>query len=269
MADGFDIRIDTRDFQAAMKEFAAFDKRTLPEIVTAKLGDLAFESAKVVKRTTVDAVEKFRTGIPRKFWRYINKLYSKTGVETSRKRRARGSEIGAVYIDPATREARRRTQWINERVTLGGKNAAAGGFDSRFNGKYWRDMIRTANLVMRRRQGRVKSLVGLFLKAAHMLGKRVQSSDLGKNAWKTSGINAAKAIPSEGGRVRAFFTLPIRALLRETGEGNRSAREQTKVGYVNAALESAKASVIADMRAKTLERYQRECDRINARGRAA
>jgi hypothetical protein len=249
------------DFRAAIHQYAAMDKRELPAIVTAKLGDLAFESSKVVKRTTKDAVMAFMTKNERIFWAFVNKVYGQ-GITVSRKRKAVGDERFIPYVDPSTRETKFTRKWISERKTLGGENA-------RHNSRAWKERTRLAKLIMRRRAGRVKSFVGLFLKAAHLLGKRVTGSNLGKNSWKTQGVDAAKAVANESGKVRAFFTLPIRAFVRETKEGNRTARESQKVSMVETAIARAKSVVIADMMAKTRERYEREANRLNASRRVA
>jgi hypothetical protein len=262
MANGFDIKIDMSDFRAAIRDFAEFDRRTLPEIVTAKLGDLAWESAKVVRRTTRATVESFRDN-PIKFWRYIEKVYATTGMGIAKRRKARGFfEKHIPYKDASTGKIQFTRTWIHEKRTIGAQNARTSLKDY---GKKWNELKMIATRIMRRRAGRVAHLPGLFLKAAHMLGKNVRSTDVGKNAWKTLGVDAAKAVPGWTGRCRAFFTLPIRAYLRETGEGNRSEREAGKLGFAEAALNSVKAKIVADMRQKTQERYDRKIAQMNAR----
>jgi hypothetical protein len=71
------------------------------------------------------------------------------------------------------------------------------------------------------------------------------------------------------GKCHAFFTLPIRAYLRETGEGNRSTREAQKMVIAERAVSLGMTIVIKDMRQKTAEGYQRKVDQMNARARAA
>lgn len=244
MPNAFQIDVDLSDFRQAIRRYAAYSRKTLPEIVTAKLGDLAYEAAKVVRRTTKEAVQSFADN-KQKFWRYIAKVYDTVGLSVTRNRRAKGAEAFKPYKDLSTGKTITQRKWISERRTVGGANALTGLRD--FN-KRWREMQMIATRIMRRRKGRVKAFVGLFLHAAHLLGKGVaRQAGIGKSGWRTRGVDSARAVPGSD-RVEAFFTLPHRALLRETGEGNRALRENQKGAIAMAAINRAKARVIADMR---------------------
>lgn len=235
MASGFDIKVDMTDFKRAMHEFEKVSSRDLAAIVTDKLGRLAMLCSQIVKRTTKAAVEAFKED--KHFWAYINKVRNK-GMAISKRRKAKGAEINTPYIDLSTGKTVLQRKWIHEKRTIGGAGAASIKRD-----RFTRELKMIALRVIRRRVGKVKSFVGLFLKAAHLLGKGVNKSDMGKNAWKTQGVDAAKAHPDGSGRVIAYFTLPIRADLRETGEGDRNLRELQKKEMVMTAVNSAKATI--------------------------
>jgi hypothetical protein len=257
MADGFAIKVDMSDFKRAMHEYEKVSKRDFAQIVTSKLGKLAKVAAGIVKRTTKETVEAFRES--KHFWAFINKVRNK-GMSISKRRRAKGAEIDKPYIDLSTGKRINARKWIHEKRTIGGAGAASVKRE-----KLTREMKMIALRVIRRRVGKVKSFVGLFLKASHLLGERVTQSDLGKNAWKTQGVDAAKAVP--GGKCIAYFTLPIRADLRETGEGNRNLREQQKVLMVNQAIDIAKQTITRE----TLDEVQKRLAQlaIKASKRAA
>jgi hypothetical protein len=250
------IRVDTSEFTAAIREYAQFDRRELPVIINAKLGDWAWEAAKVVRWTTAAIVKMSpwsMNGGQVAWWRFVNTVIT-AGATIKSRRKATESEARQGYVDLST------GKWISRRKTVStfrntNERLKAGDYE------------RVSRSIIKRRAATVKSFPAQFLFAALKLGKNVATVG-GKNSWKYMGIGTVKAT-SGSVKPLALFSIPWRArtLENKRHEGDRSRREQGKVAIALTAVERARGIVIEDMQRKTAERYARKAAQLS--GRAA
>ncbi len=249
------IKVDTTQFTAAMREYARFDRRELPAIINAKLGDWAWEAAKIVRWTTaaiVKATPWNMKGGRVAWWKLINTIIQ-AGAVIKGRRKATESEAAQGYVDQST------GKWISRRKTV---STFRNVKERRKSGDYGR----VSRMIIKRRAATVKSFPAQFLFAALKLGKNVATVG-GKNSFKYLGISAVKA--ADGAvKPTAIFSIPWRARTIENKrhEGDRPARENKKVSIALDAVDRARDRVIADMRQKTAERYARKAAQLSGRG---
>jgi hypothetical protein len=249
------LKIDTSQFEAALHDYARFDKRTLPQIITAKLGDWAWDVAKVVpfaNAQAIRAIHDARGKLGVVWWRFVNTVIN-NGFRVKGRRKATAAEAATGYIDPATGE-RRYGQKTKSYFRDTAKSLKAN------------DYITVSKSILRRRAGRAKAMRAQFLYVAGRLGKNVRNVG-DKNFWKQQGILVREA-EAHGLKPSAAFSIPFGAMVLENRrhDGDRSARENKKVSIAFPFVESVKAKITADMRAKTAERYARQAAAISRRG---
>ena len=246
-----DVEIDTREFERTLLEYARFDRRELPAIINAKLGDWAWEAAKMVRFTIpaiIRAVPDSMRGTRKAWWKFVQSVYN-SGHVLKGKRRATSAEENIPYIDRSTGETIWRRKYMTTRRTTG-------------EGPHRKnDLKRVSASILKRRAATCKSFVAQFLMTALMLGKRVGTVG-GKNPAKYEGIltrmaRDGYAYPS------AAFSIPWRArtLENKRHEGQRESRAVGKQTIALQAIYRARDAVVADMKQKTEERYARQAAR--------
>jgi hypothetical protein len=251
------MQVDTRQFEAALNEYAQFDKRTLPEIVTAKLGDWCFEAAKRCPSAIAANIKMLEYNIkggPQAFWKLVQSIYN-AGFNIKGRRKASESEAARGYIDSATGRRVGRRQTVSFYRTTG------------TDAHKKNDLRRVAKSMLKRRAARAKAMISQFLFTALKLGKRVTQVG-GKNSQRFTDIYVQEA-SRYGLKPSAVFSIPFRAMTIENKEheGDRGKRENEKVNFAIGAVNRARAEVIRDMRQKTAERYARKAAQVS--GRAA
>jgi hypothetical protein len=248
------MQVDTRQFEAALNEYAQFDKRTLPEIVTAKLGDWCFEAAKRCPSAIAANIKMLEYNIkggPQAFWKLVQSIYN-AGFNIKGRRKASESEAARGYIDTPTKIKVGRRQTVSFYRTTG------------TDAHKKNDLRRVAKSILKRRAARAKAMISQFLFTALKLNKGVTQVG-GK---KFAGIYVQEA-SRYGLKPSAVFSIPFRAMTIENKEheGDRGKRENEKVNFAIGAVNRARAEVIRDMRQKTAERYARKAAQVS--GRAA
>jgi hypothetical protein len=250
------IKIDTSSFNAAIREYAAFDKREFHAIINAKLGDWAWEAAKVspvANREAIKALASMSGKMGVVWWRFINTCIQ-AGQTIKGRRKATVAESMQGYIDKSTGE------WILRRKTVS-------TFRKTNEQLKANDYERVSRQIIRRRAAKVKSFVAQFLFVALKLGKRVATVG-GKNSWKYEGIETAHA-KSGSMYPKALFSIPWKASVLENKrhDGARSSREQQKLSIATRCINHARDRIVVDMQRKTAERYARKAAQLS--GRAA
>lgn len=231
------VEVDTTDFDVAMREYMKYTRKTLAETINRKLGDWAYEAAKlapVASKAAIQALSNATGSMGRGWWKFINTVIH-AGFLLHGRRKATAVEAAQGYTDPATgRHVERRKSVSVYRNTA-----------TNFKRK---DYLRVSRAIIRRRAARVKSFVGQFLYSAHLMGKNVARVGGGKDAWKTQGVVARMA---EGSSVKAAaaLSIPFRAAKMENKQnGRQQSREAGKLAIAQRALNAARDRVVADMR---------------------
>jgi hypothetical protein len=239
-----------------MDEYRKYNRRTLPVILNAKLGDWAFEASRSVRFTIpsiIRAVPDSMRGNRKAWWKFIQTVYNQ-GFILKGRRNATEAEAAQGYVDPSTgkRYARRKT--LSTFKTTGQAAHRKG------------DLQRVATRILKRRAATTKSFVSQFLMVALRLGKNVSAVG-GKNSWKFRGIDT-KLASSGMTNPEAFFSAPFRArtLENKQHEGERGGREAGKLIIAERAILAGRDRVSADMKAYIERKLQEEAVRLFNRG---
>jgi len=233
------LRLDTREFQQALKEYVAVSKKDAADACTHHLGNWALQAARLVKRGNKPAIQSLYKA---EWWyRYVEKVIQKRGFTFTGRRKAKGDERSVGWRDPATGKWHATRKSVGTRRTIGGETE---------NGGSRKDRGRVSRALLKRRAATVFSLVAALSYCGGAMGKLLgrvgHKRTPGANPrYIISGLVTKKATPTN---MTTFFQAPFKGKTRETGEGDASGSAQKKVEFLTAALEAARPLVIADMR---------------------
>ncbi len=248
------LDIDTTSFERAIADYAKFDKRALPDIVNAKLGDWAWRAAQLVRYTIpeiIRAVPDSIRGNRKAWWKFVQTVYNR-GFSLKGRRKTTAEEYWQGYYDSPTGKWRATRKTISTFKITGMAEHRKG------------DLRRVSDSIIRRRAATCKSFTAQFLMTALMLGKNVTSVG-GKKTWLYRGIMTQKALP-ESILCTAAFNIPFRArtLENKRHEGQHGRRVQGKMDIARDAVIRARDEVVADTELKTRERYARAAQNLTA-----
>lgn len=238
MPDGFTIKVDASQMNATLAEYMKYTKRNLVDVIDSKVGDWAYEAAKIVKTTTKAAVEAFRS--KPYFWQYIQKVLRTKGFGWKTNRRAKGAEVNMGYRDLSSGKWHATRKWVSVQHEIKGEWGA--NYTTKQKEK-------AAKSLIRRRVGRIKALRVMLLYVAGQFGKNVRSvghkQTPGASAgYRITGLAQRHATPD---KLSSAFSLPLSGKPRETGEGNLTARAASQAALIQTSIMAAQGKIVKDM----------------------
>lgn len=247
MATG--MTVDLRQFDAALREYAAASRRDHAYILNKQLGNVAARASGYARAGNRADIQNLPS---RKWWwAFVRKKINVSGgMAIKVRRKARGAELTSTWSDPATGQLRTGRQ----RVTIHRMVQSVGAKKS--------DLKRIGKAIIKRRLATWKAMRAVFGVAALKFGVPLGRFERPKRLF---------ALPHElasASRLRSSFTIPFenkKSAWPQSSYGHRPLPTEdvaTKQRIASVALQSAINFVARDMMqwaqsqlAKTAARY--------------
>lgn len=250
------MTVDLRQFNAALREYAAASRRDHAYILNKQLGNVAARASGFARSGNRSDIQSLPS---RKWWwAFVRKKINVSGgMAIKYRRKARGAELTSTWTDPATgklRSGRQRVALHRMVQSISAKKA---------------DLKRISKQIIKRRLATWKSMRAVFGVAALKFGVPLGRFERPKRLF---------ALPHElasEGRLRSSFTIPFankKSAWPQSNYGHRPSPSEdvaAKQKMAGAALQSAINFVSRDMMQWAQERLAKTAARFSGRRVAA
>jgi hypothetical protein len=225
------IKIDYSELSKAMLEYSVACKKTFAETTNRACGNMALRAAQFVAKAVKGAVASMWQ---KEWWpKYISRVLKTTGFTLHGRRKARGEERNATWIDTATGKVMhgRKSIGTNRDVGMGQSTSL-------------KDRLRVSKRIIARRVATVGSFKAVFSwVAAKFIPDKVTKIG-GKNFWRV----ATKMAKERDTNPYAEFIIPFKVDRKNLPTNDsQCASGKERIGY--AALQKGINFVAQDMMA--------------------